>query len=369
MLLNFIFSVKIIKRVKILVVLSLLFLNYSLLAFDYSYCLKYYDEASSTLGKTRSIAIEGVKSTSSLLFLPSFKDLPRGVKIIKSDPFVGLYLVESKPKKYSYRLKIIDDYVKNKNIVAIGGEGILKDKVSRGRILKDQSGFVDYGVFSNEVPKNSVLSNICYQIYGLGVGGKGFISKRYLDRFLSQNLPYYGDIGVRISQKDKKVFVQEVDPFFKDNPFLPNDIIVSIDGNSITSYGQFEWVVSNLVYQKFVEVFVIRNTKKRSFWVHVDKRYGGFLLADTFLERFGIELDSDLVVTKINLDVSAKFPQLQVGDKIIWVDKNPVKDSKKKAYDSLREIFSQAGVRKKEGKIQNIEILILRSGLEFFQKI
>lgn len=349
--------------------LLLLFLNFPALAFDYSYCLKYYDEASSSVADTKSIVIKGVKSTNSLLFSPSFKDLPKGIKVVKSDPFVGLYLIESKTKKYSYKLKDIDDYVKSKNLVAIGGESAFKDKANRGKILKDQSGFVDYGKFSNKVPRNSVVSNICYQIYGLGVGEQSFISKQYLERFLSQKSPYYGDIGVRVSQKNKNIFVQEIDPFFKDNPFLPNDRIVSIDGKNIVSYSQFEWLVSNLAYQKLVKVSVIRNAKKLLFSVYVDKRYGGFLLPDTFLERFGIELDSDLIVARIDPSVSAKLPQLQVGDKIIWVDKIPINDSKKGAYDSLREIFSQAGMRKKEGKIQSIKILILRSGLEFFQNI
>ncbi|PAF47689.1 hypothetical protein BKH41_07310 [Helicobacter sp. 12S02232-10] len=327
--------------------------------YDFSYCVKYYDEATISQGGQHAVSIKTSKGNVSLLFSPS---PPIGVKILKADPFVGLYLIETRPPKYAYHISKIDDYAKKKELSSIASK-----VSSKGRIIKAQSGFTHYAQFSVPVLRNGVVGNICYQIYGIGVGGKYFIDKTYLDRFLNQKSPYYGDIGVRVVQRDKYVIVRQVDPFFEHNPFLPGDVILSVNGKALNSYADFEWVVSNLPYKKPAEILLIRNNQKKKIKVLTDKRYGGFLLSDTFLERFGIWLDQNLTITRIDENPSKKLDSFRVGDKIIWIDKKPVlkesDDSFAKADDSLRSALSKAGLKK------NIEVLIMRNGLEFYLKL
>ncbi|MDO7252555.1 DUF7488 domain-containing protein [Helicobacter cappadocius] len=326
--------------------------------YDFSHCITYYNQATIPTQNSRSVSIKTSKGPLEIVFSPT---LPQGLKILKSDPFVGLYIVQGKKPHYSYQFKNIDSYAKNRELSAIALRYSKK-----GKILAYQKGFIDYAEFSSPIPRNGVISNICYQIYGLGVGGRYFIDKKYLDRFLSEKSAYYGDIGVRVIQKDKYILVRQVDPFFQDNPFLSGDVILSINGKNINSYGDFEWTLSNLPYKKPAQIEILRNTQKQKLNVVVDKRYGGFLLPDTFLERFGIVLDKTLTITDIDENSKEKL-NLKIGDQIIWINDKPVlkntDDSTQKANDSLRSALTQAGLNK------NMEILIMRSGLELRLKL
>lgn len=338
----------------------LLFIAFTSGAFgyDFSHCITYYDEASNPAGNTRSISLQTSEGNLEVIFSPT---LPLNLKIIKADPFVGLYIVQNKKTRYSYDFLSIDSYAKSKELSAIGF-----NYSKKGKILKPQRGFVEYGEFSSPIPRNGVISNICYQIYGLGVGSKYFIDKKYLDRFLNKKSAYYGDIGVRVLQKDSYVLVYQVDPFFDKNPFQIGDVILSINGKNITSYQNFEWIVSNLAYKKPAEIEFIRNGQKQKLTVIADKRYGGFLLPDTFLERFGISLDKTLTITDID-ENSKNTLGLKVGDRLVWISQKPIlkdsDDSKTKANNSLRNALSEAGMR------GNIEVLVMRDGLEFRLKL
>lgn len=338
----------------------LLFIAFTSGAFgyDFSHCITYYDEASNPAGNTRSISLKTSEGNLEVIFSPT---LPLNLKIIKADPFVGLYIVQNKKTRYSYDFLSIDSYAKSKELSAIGF-----NYSKKGKILKPQRGFVEYGEFSSPIPRNGVISNICYQIYGLGVGSKYFIDKKYLDRFLNEKSAYYGDIGVRVLQKDSYVLVYQVDPFFNKNPFQIGDVILSINDKNITSYQNFEWIVSNLAYKKPAEIEFIRNGQKQKLTVIADKRYGGFLLPDTFLERFGISLDKTLTITDID-ENSKNTLGLKVGDRLVWISQKPIlkdsDDSKTKANNSLRNALSEAGMR------GNIEVLVMRDGLEFRLKL
>ncbi|PAF41770.1 PDZ domain-containing protein [Helicobacter sp. 11S02596-1] len=353
---------------KILPAILLLFAIFAnAFSYDFSYCVKYYEQASSQISnfgsnqsKQRAVSIKTAKGNVSLLFsvLP-----PKGVKILKADPFVGLYLIDTpKAPKMAYQVLNIDNYARKKELSSIA-----YNSSAKGKILKSQTGFTHYAQFSAPVARNGVVGNICYQIYGIGVGGNYFIDKTYLDRFLNQKSPYYGDIGVRVVQRDGYVIVRQVDPFFKKNPFLPGDVILSINNKPLGSYEDFEWVVSNLPYQKEAEVLLIRDNQKKTLKVSVDRRYGGFLLPDTFLERFGIWLDESLTIRRIDENPPEKLDVLQVGDKIVWINKTSVikkgDDSRAKVNDSLRSALSKAGLR------NDMEVLIMRNGLEFYIKL
>lgn len=339
------------------IALFIAFIN-SAFGYDFSHCITYYDEASSVAGNSRSISLKTSEGNLALIFSPT---PPSNLKIFKADAFVGLYIVQNKKTPYSYDFLSIDSYAKSNELSAIGF-----NYRKKGKILKSQRGFVEYGEFSSPIPRNGVISNICYQIYGLGVGSKYFIDKRYLDRFLNEKSAYYGDIGVRVLQKDSYIIVYQVDPFFDKNPFRVGDVILSINGKNITSYQNFEWIVSNLAYKKPAEIEFIRNGQKQKLNVIVDKRYGGFLLPDTFLERFGISLDKTLTITDID-ENSKNTLGFKVGDRLVWISQKPIlkdsDDSKTKANNSLRNALSEARMS------GDIEVLVMRNGLEFRLKL
>lgn len=190
---------------------------------------------------------------------------------------------------------------------------------------------------------------------GLGVGGNGFIETKFIKRFLNQQEPYYGDIGVRLEEHHKRLVVAQFDPFFPKNPFLKNDEILAINDYKIRSLVEFEWVVSNLSYQSLAKVKIKRNHQIKEVTLKVNKRYGGFLLKDTFLERYGIALDERFIITKIGAHLPKGLDFLKLGDRILWVNHKSVAFNPK----ALREALSAP----------KIELLVWRQGFEFYIKV
>lgn len=339
------------------------------LAYDFSFCQKYYKDASSLLGQTRVVLLEyGEKK----IFVGFFKTPPKDVEIIKADPFIGLYAFDlPKKDKQSYMLMPIDSKAMSLNMASIGVKSAQK-----GIIIEAQKGFLNYARFSGEIPLNGVVSNICYQIYGLGVGKDRFIDSKYLSRFLEQTTPYYGDIGVRVypqNPQQKTLKVQYVDPFFPNVPFLKDDEIISINDISINDYYEFEWMVANLPKDSVAEVKIRREVKVKhsqkketqtlAFSVVVQERFGGFLLPDLFFERIGISFDDELRIIATDPKKYNLQQGLLKGDVILWINGerifNYIKQNPQEIQARLREVLTQAVG---EGKL---EVLISRDGFQF----
>ncbi|WP_205435941.1 DUF7488 domain-containing protein [Helicobacter suis] len=324
-----------------------------LYAYDFSHCQKYYDLAS----RPGSVSLfwEGKQ----VAFVHG--SVPKGVKILKADPFVGFYLIKVPPTKFAYNLLDIDEQAYKHPLASIGSHD-----ARPGSILARQRGFLIYARFSAPMPANAVVSNICYQIYGIGVGNKenAFIESRYIKRFLSQNSPYYGDIGVRVKEQGG-VMVESVDPFFTNNPFLEKDVITKINNQPITSTGHFEWLVSNLPFKRVISVQIRRKGQLQTLTVRVDKRYGGFLLPDSFLERF-IKINAHFVITALHKNRPQALRNLHLGDQILWINRKPIASSSAnftQKLRALRQAFSHAYM---QGRI---EMLILRKGFEFYVRL
>jgi len=331
-------------------------------AYDYAHCVKYFNAASTTVGDTQAISIKNGKKQLHIMYAPI---PPDNVKILKSDPFIGLYLVSLPTTKQSYDLLALDNRTLNdKNLAAIS-----RNTTQKGSITKRQKGFVHFAHFSAKAPRNGVLGNICYQIYGLTVGNQHFIEKRYIDRFIAQKSPYYGDLGIRFEINTKKVLL--VDPFATKNPFMPDDEILSINGKTISSGTELEWEMSNLKKDSVAKVRIRRQSKILTLNAQVGQRYGGFLLRETFLERFGIVLDENMYILSIDLNRAGRFKQLREGDKILWINKQPIITSQDlsthERFERLKFLLSQTHFDERfDGKIQ---LLIIRNDLEIFVKV
>ncbi|WQX90509.1 PDZ domain-containing protein [Helicobacter pylori] len=327
---------------KALIVL-LVFLN-GLGAYDFKHCQAFFKKASLQNGGV------ALKELPKGVYLYYSKTYPKHARVIKSDPFVGLYLLQSVPSEYVYTLRDLDKDALIRPMASIGDKEALEV-----RLLFKQKGYDRYAQISQKTQKNGVISNICYQMLGLGVGGNGFIETKFIKRFLNQKEPYYGDIGVRLEEDHKRLVVAQFDPFFPKNPFLKNDEILAINDYKIHSLAEFEWVVSNLKYQSLAKVKIKRNHKVKEVTLKVNKRYGGFLLKDTFLERYGIALDRRFTITKIGAHLPKGLDFLKLGDRILWVNRKNMASNPK----ALREALSAP----------KIELLVLRKGFEFYIKV
>ncbi|WP_235852515.1 DUF7488 domain-containing protein [Helicobacter vulpis] len=326
--------------------LAVVFCCASLKAYDFSQCIQYHHHA------THSGGVSLFWDHRQVVFMRSMH-APKGVKILKHDPFIGFYLIQAPKTQFAYHLLDIDAQAYKRPLASVSAQA------RAGSILQRQRGFLHFARFSKPMPVNAVVSNICYQIYGVGVGGHEFIESKYLKRFLQQKSPYYGDIGVRVRTG---VIVQSVDPFFKHNPFLEGDVITRINDQPIRNAQDFEWVVSNLAYQSHARIIVKRGRALKTLVVRVDKRHGGFLLPDTFLERFGISLNGNLVITKATR-LAPPLDKLQVGDQLLWINKHPIVKPGQSARVALQRALSGAFM---QGRI---EMLILRNGFEFYVRL
>ncbi|WQV01702.1 PDZ domain-containing protein [Helicobacter pylori] len=313
-------------------------------AYDFRRCQAFFQKASLQKGGV------ALKELPKGVYLYYSKTYPKHAKVIKSDPFIGLYLLQSTPSDYAYTLRDLDKDALTRPMASVG-----KNQATEARLLSLQKGYDRYAQISQKVQKNGVISNICYQMLGLGVGGNSFIETKFIKRFLSQQEPYYGDIGVRIEDKNKRLVVVQFDPFFPKNPFLKNDEILAINNQKIHSLAEFEWVVSNLKYQSLTKVTIKRNHKIKEVTLQVNKRYGGFLLKDTFLERYHIALNERFIITKIGSHLPKGLDFLKLGDRILWVNRKDVAFNPK----ALREALSAP----------KIELLVWRKGFEFYIKI
>ena len=304
---------------------------------DYAHCASYYRQASLNLGKglyaikLKNGAIIGYSKTK-----PNLKNL------LKYDPFTGLFQVNGRvDMRYAYELSDIDDYALTRELASTGING-----AKPGRFQMHQTGFLQYAKFSVPTQQNGVISNICYKIYGLGVGGNGFIEKSYIDRFLSQEKPYYGDIGVRFDTTniDEATFVvQFADPFFPSNPFKRGDILISINDIAPKDWGELELLISNLKPNEKVKVKIKRGNQIKNMEVKAMQRYGGMLLADSFLERFNLGISNDLVVQKV--PSKGAFSKLKKGDRILFINDIDMRHFKARNTTErnqlLRELFTR----------------------------
>lgn len=324
---------------------------------DYSACKTYYKQATSVIDSTRvySILYDDVPH------LIAFSQKPlRSPRIIKHDPFLGLYLFSGKLQK-GYRLKPLDAFAHTLPLAAVNATQAIP-----GSVVNFEKGVFDLGKFSTTLPNDSVISTICYQSYGIGAYGQYFVPKILIDRFLSARGGQYGDIGVRVApnlqatkdQLPKGVIVEQIDIFFPQRLLLPKDRILAINGREITSLAQFEWLVADLVPKSKAQVRILRNNKLLEVPVQVDRRYSGGILQDTFFERYGVVIDRDLVIRAIAKPLPDGLSQLSVGDKFIWVDKTPIK--KDSDFWHFRQLFSQAALRGR------VELLLLHDGVEVF---
>ncbi|TLE14986.1 PDZ domain-containing protein [Helicobacter apodemus] len=313
--------------------ISLFVVFSQLFAYDFQACQDKSKLSLEKIGNDYAVAIESLNDKKSKLFLYSPRTTPKGYNILKHDPFVGMYLLESKKNLTPVTLREITPQILEEEIASITPQ----DNIS-GKIQTLMQSPIDFATLNIPTFSNSLISTICDHIYGIGIGENKFIEKKYLERFLKSDSIYYGDIGIRVFENSNdRVEVDIIDPFFKNNPFEYGDIIMMINGEAIGNVSDFHRVVFDLEQDSIIPVRIERNKAIINVEVEVDKRRGGLLLPEDFLGRIGIEISNNFTITSIAPDASNGFEQLKVGDKILSVNKKNVPQG----YDAIIRLLGE----------------------------
>ncbi len=306
---------------------------------DFSMCQKKVLESSFVVGSSRAFVIKNGEA------IIASKTTPADVNILKSDSFLGLYLIEAKRDVKPMEL---DAEYENKELAIVD-----KNEYRQGKVLDIGSPLLQKGLFSQKSGYGSAVVSICYRLHGLGVDGSSIISAKYIKNFLDREPVSYAQFGVETMYKDGHALVKKSDPFYTGNGLLEDDKIYEIDGMKFENIRDFE---ESYIYKKIgstINIGFMRNGKKYS-TTAVLEPLG--LYRDTFLSRLGVEMDGSLRITK-NSSTLPGLKWLKSGDKIMRIQQIPV--SSKAKLDSL---FS---------KITDpiVSVLLERDGFQFFVEI
>ena len=301
-------------------ILMLLSVCAPLFAYDFKACEKRAELSMQRIGNTYGIAVQSILYNKPVLFVYSPNATPRGYKILKHDPFVGMYLLETKRALEPVEIKAIHSEMLEDEIASVNPQNSVS-----GKIIRRMQSPIDYARLNTPTFQNSLMSTVCDSVYGIGIGRGYFIEKEYLERFLNSDSVYYGDIGVRVIQNaDNAVEVNIVDPFFKGNPFRFGDVIRSVNGVMTPNIPSFRHSVFDLKEGTVVPVEIVRNGAVMEVLVRVDKLRGGMRLKDDFLSRVHIDIDDNFVITRVGEGAQNGFERLNVGDRVLRVNRRDV---------------------------------------------
>ena len=233
--------------------------------------------------------------------------------ILFYDRFVGLALFSGKKISQKYDLIPITQSIQNLPLVAI-----TSDSITQGKILQSQKSLKNKAIFSRQIPPNAVISDICYQSYGLGVGENRFIDKGYISRFLSENgAKIYSDIGFEVKAQKGALIVSYVNPFVRFTLLGANrsanlkdktpeslrigDELLAINGISIKNEDDFFDITTNLSLTQKTTIRIRRGGKIMEFAFMAMKRMRGFDERGSILDFFGIVVDENLNVIRVPL--------------------------------------------------------------------
>lgn len=300
----------------------------------------------------------------------------KGKDLLKYDGFTGLMLFSGKKIVPKYDLIPITQSAKNMPLAAITDNAI-----TQGKILRQQLSLKNKATFSRQIPQNAVISDICYQSYGLSVGSDKFIDIAYITRFLSENgVKIYSDIGFEIKAQKGALIVSYVNPFVKFTPLdssanqknatnqkganLANqkstnatdslkigDEIVAINDTTLKNENDFFDVAATLPLGKKATIRVKRSDRILNFAFLPMKRVRGFDENGTMLDFFGIVIDDSLRV--IHAPRASIF---RVNDRILRLNQIIVENKAELDSAILRVL----------GNKWDFSFLITRKDFEFF---
>lgn len=322
-----------VRAVTLLSILSIF-----LFSFDYSKCAKKLQDSFVYIDGMTTIPIANGKT----LFISYNPVKFRSAKVLKHDPFLGIYLLE-----YPHNKKPIEfGDNKAKEMVAV-----YKDGFEAGEISKVPLGF-SWGKLSFDPTSSGVLSDICYRVYGV-INKGGFLDHIKIGRFLSNTPIAYSYLGFIPTRSGSNLIVTLSDPFFENNPFLEGDVILSIDNIDVKSVDEFYEVSAYKPVDSNISVKILRDGVVSEKIVKSALLSSRGLLDGNFLDRFGIVLDGDMRVESV-ANPAFGFEQLKRGDRIVAINRVEVN-----SMDDIKRVLSKITTN-------DIKMLTERDNFMFF---
>lgn len=327
-------------------VLTLLLLS-SASAYNFSKCNEFYFKTSQVFMLPSGISVRAIHIGEGKYLAFSKENSTNSAKY---DPLMELIIFKGKNLAQKYDLippkKILDSAPK---LAAISENAIVK-----GNILSAQKSLKDFGRFSREIPQNSIISDICYQVYGISIGGDKFIDSAYLARFLERKHSAYSDIAFSVSGTKISSINIIAQKFAESSPNSQNlgDEILAIDGKKIKDEYDFFDTTSTMDTAKLAQITLKRGDKILQIPARVFKKYRAFSQSGTALDILGIIVDDDLRIQS----APKNYKFFAKNDKILRL--NQIKISNKTELDSaLKKALSQGST---------LSFLVVRKNFEFF---
>ena len=282
----------------------------------------------------------------------AYSEVKPKVPFIKYDPFLNLYLFKSKKTLHPVRLK-------STNTLKLGEwiAGMDDSSLYAGNFAKSGDVLDSFYLQNAKLEKNSIISCLCCEVYGLGVGAGSFIGSEYIKRFINTKDVYYGDVGARFAKHGKDFVVTKLDPFYPNQLLQVGDKILKINGKKNISLKKLNQSIL-FAKPKSIVTFEFQRANhilKRS--MPVRSRMGGGYRSDSFLEKKGIFFDKNMKITKINKESFGALNGLHVGDKLLQIDKQKIQTS-----DDVKRYLSQV-------KNRHVQLLFDRKDFQFFVKL
>jgi len=274
-----------------------------------------------------------------------FSEIKPNAKVLKFDPYLNLYLLEDR-SGFNYPFNFSTE--KNKKFAVINNKTYKLTK-----IIDKQVGLNSLAHLGTNIKTPAIITTNCCQLEAF-VTSQGVIEKEYLEHFVFSKESNYATVGIRVKSVKNIVEVSSINPFFKNNPFLIGDKILSLDGTRVKNISKFMRTIlfSPLLSKHYFRVK--REEKELVLSVITQRREGGGFLSDTFLEKKGIYFNEMAEV--IELKKRDNRSKLKVGDKVVKVNGYRINSSSEiRKYISQYEDF--------------ISLLVERDGFQFFVKI
>ena len=319
-----------------------------------------------TDSRTKEIRAIHIGDGKYLAFIGTSVETITSQNILFYDRFVGLALFSGKKISQKYDLIPITQSIQNLPLAAV-----TSDSITQGKILQSQKSLKNKAIFSHQIPQNAVISDICYQSYGLSVGDNRFIDKSYISRFFAENgAKIYSDIGFEVKAQKSALIVSYVNPFvrfmllganqsanranLKDKTpesLRVGDELLAINGISIKNEDDFFDNATNLDITKKATIRVRRGGKVMEFAFIPMKRMREFDERGSILDFFGIVVDENLNV--IRAPLGSIFRQ---RDKILRLNQIIV-ENKAELDSAILRVLRQKS---------DFSFLITRKDFEFF---
>lgn len=259
-------------------------------------------------------------------------------RYVKYDPFLNLYLVRTDfslfpPATYDEQNLTRNDWV-----------GIIDPQqayIGHIKYLAQNINERDQLAFTTKVGQ---LNSTCCSMLGIALGDGSFIGNRYLKHFMKYNDVYWGDIGVDFAMRDNKIFVEGVR---NNGQFLINDEIVSVDGMPATDLRKLNETILFADRGSTLYFKILRDNRDLNVSTNVfAKDLSKFNLPNAtipkpkptntaFTSPLGLTISPNLIVTRVQAGSKAAQAGFQVGDKIIRINNQVMKN-----LQAVRSVFA-----------------------------